>query len=59
MSQVSGHSAFAAEICVRCGGPAEHDFVDFWLCTECYYVAGSTCAGINLPKSARRSDPVC
>ncbi|HEX6887281.1 MAG TPA: hypothetical protein VF143_04170 [Candidatus Nanopelagicales bacterium] len=34
-----------APACVRCGGAAEHDFVTMWLCTDCYHIAGSTCAG--------------
>lgn len=38
------------EPCARCFGEAEHDFGDIWLCTDCYYIAGSTCAGIPRPK---------
>lgn len=48
----------AVHACARCGGPAENDFVDFWLCTQCYYEAGSTCAGVDF-RRANPEDQVC
>lgn len=45
-------SQVTSEPCARCFGEAEHDFGDIWLCTDCYYIAGSTCAGIPRPKKA-------
>lgn len=59
MNRTHGPLPAADQVCVRCGGVAENDFVDFWLCTDCYFVAGSTCAGISLPKQHERSHPVC
>jgi hypothetical protein len=59
-----------APACARCGGPAEHDFVTLWLCTDCYHIAGSTCAGVPAPqpgdaaggagsRPAEQADAVC
>lgn len=46
--------------CQRCWGEAEHDFGDIWLCTDCYYIAGSTCAGIPRPVAEEPApDEVC
>jgi hypothetical protein len=45
------------ERCARCGRDADADFGLFWLCLDCYHVAGSTCAGIGVGPT--RTDPVC
>jgi hypothetical protein len=39
--------------CARCGRDADFDFVDLWLCLDCYHIAGSTCAGVGRTAAAR------
>jgi ribosomal protein L37E len=43
-------------VCMRCGREADFDFGPFWLCLDCYHIAGSTCAGVGQPRSTARSD---
>lgn len=50
--------------CQRCGRDGEHDFGDFWVCTDCYHIAGSTCSGFARPAGGpafetAAADPVC
>jgi len=33
--------------CARCGRDADFEIAALWLCTDCYHIAGSTCAGIG------------
>ena len=43
--------------CARCGGDAQYDFGEIWLCLECYHISGSTCAGVSRPQAP--VDPTC
>jgi hypothetical protein len=50
-AQVLRHDGVMSDVpaCARCGRDADFDFVDLWLCLDCYHIAGSTCAGVGRP----------
>lgn len=47
----------APRACARCLADADVEIGGFWICLDCYHVAGSTCSGLGSP--ARPADPTC
>ena len=56
MPDASPTVAAPPEPCARCGGDSDFEIASFWLCIDCYHIAGSTCAGVGrIPAAAPSS----